>query len=184
MIAEIRKNAEYKMQKSLEALKSDLLKIRTGRAHTGLLDHVQVDYYGSMMPVNQVANITLVDSRTLGVQPWEKTMIAPIDKAIQAANLGFNPQHDGDTLRIIIPSLTEERRKELVKVAKNECENARVHIRNARRNILDKVKKLKDQGVSEDEIKSVEKEIQEITDKFIGIVDTHLAAKEKEIMTV
>jgi ribosome recycling factor len=133
MIAELKKTAEGKMHKSLEALKADLLKVRTGRAHTGLLDHVQVDYYGSMVPVNQVANITLVDARTIGVQPWEKNMVQKVEKAIRDSDLGLNPASQGELIRVPMPALTEERRKEMIKVVKNEGEGAKVAIRNLRR---------------------------------------------------
>ncbi len=176
--------AKTHMQSSIVFLEKELNKIRAGKANPAMLDSIKIDYYGTPTPLSQVANINTPDARNIIVQPWEKSTLGLIDKAIQAANLGFNPQHEGDTLRIIIPPLTEERRKELVKTAKNECENARVHVRNARRNVMDKIKKLKDQGVSEDEVKAVEKELQDITDKFIGDVDTHLINKEKEIMTV
>ncbi|MCL2344315.1 MAG: ribosome recycling factor [Desulfobulbus sp.] len=185
MIAEIRKNAEHKMQKSLEALKTDLLKIRTGRAHTGLLDHVQVDYYGSMMPVNQVANITLVDARTLGVQPWEKAMVSKVEKAIRDADLGLNPATQGELIRVPMPALTEERRREMTKIVKNEGEGARVAIRNLRRDAIAHLKEaLKKGEIPEDDEHRAQDDMQKLTDKFIAEVDKMLAQKEAELMQV
>ncbi len=185
MIAEIRKNAEYKMQKSLEALKSDLLKIRTGRAHTGLLDHVQVDYYGSMMPVNQVANITLVDSRTLGVQPWEKNMVGKVEKAIRDSDLGLNPATQGELIRVPMPALTEERRREMTKVVKHEGEGARVAIRNLRRDAIAHLKDaLKKGEIPEDDERRAQDDMQKLTDKYVAEVDKMLAHKEAELMQV
>jgi len=185
MIPELKKTAEHKMQKSLEALKNDLGKIRTGRAHTGLLDHIQVDYYGSPMPINQVANITLVDARTIGVQPWEKAMVAKVEKAIRDSDLGVNPAAQGDLIRIPMPPLTEERRKELVKVVKHEGENAKVAIRNLRRDANNHLKDaLKKKEVAEDEERKAQDEIQKLTDKFVAEVDKLLAQKEAELMQV
>ncbi|MDR1995366.1 ribosome recycling factor [Azonexus sp.] len=185
MIAEIRKNAEHKMQKSLEALKSDLLKIRTGRAHIGLLDHVQVDYYGSMMPVNQVANITLVDARTLGVQPWEKNMVAKVEKAIRDSDLGLNPATQGELIRVPMPALTEERRREMTKVVKNEGEGAKVAIRNLRRDAITHLKDaLKKGEIPEDDERRAQDDMQKLTDKYIAEVDKMLAHKEAELMQV
>ena len=185
MIADIKKNTESKMQKSLEALKNDLAKIRTGRAHTGLLDHVQVDYYGSMVPVNQVANITLVDARTIGVQPWEKNMLQKVEKAIRDSDLGLNPASQGEMIRVPMPALTEERRKEMIKVVKNEGEGAKVAIRNLRRDanthLKDAVKKSE---ISEDDERRAQDEIQKLTDKNIAEVDKMLAAKEAELMQI
>ena len=185
MIAELKKTAEAKMLKTLEALKADLLKIRTGRAHVGLLDHVQVDYYGSMMPVNQVANITLVDARTLGVQPWEKNMVQKVERAIRDSDLGLNPATQGDLIRVPMPALTEERRKEMIKVVKNEGEGAKVAIRNLRRDanthLKDAVKKSE---ISEDDERRAQDEIQKLTDKNIAEVDKMLAAKEAELMQI
>lgn len=185
MIPELKKTAEHKMQKSLEALKNDLGKIRTGRAHTGLLDHIQVDYYGSPMPINQVANITLVDARTIGVQPWEKAMVAKVEKAIRDSDLGVNPAAQGDLIRIPMPPLTEERRKELVKVVKHEGENAKVAIRNLRRDANNHLKDaLKKKEVAEDEERKAQDDIQKLTDKFVAEVDKLLAQKEAELMQV
>ncbi len=185
MIAEIKKNAEHKMQKSLEALKADLLKIRTGRAHTGLLDHVQVDYYGSMMPVNQVANITLVDSRTLGVQPWEKAMVSKVEKAIRDSDLGLNPATQGELIRVPMPALTEERRREMTKVVKHEGEGTKVAIRNLRRDAITHLKDaLKKGEIPEDDEHRAQDDMQKLTDKYIAEVDKMLAQKEAELMQV
>jgi ribosome recycling factor len=185
MIAEIKKSAEQKMLKSLEALKHDLAKVRTGRAHTGLLDHVQVDYYGSMMPINQVANITLVDSRTIGVQPWEKAMIAKVEKAIRDGDLGLNPATQGDLIRVPMPMLTEERRKELIKVVRHEGENAKVAVRNIRRDAIAHLKEaLKKHEISEDDERRAQDEIQKLTDRNVAEVDKQLAEKEKDLMAV
>ena len=184
-IADIKKSAGEKMQRSIEAFKNDLGKIRTGRVHTGLLDHVQVDYYGSMMPVNQTANITLIDARTLGVTPWEKKMVGAIEKAIRDSDLGLNPSTQGDVIRVPMPALTEQRRKELVKVVKGEGETARVAIRNLRRDANDHLKKLlKDKAVSEDEERRAQDEVQKLTDKSVGEVEKMLGVKEAEIMAV
>ena len=184
-IAEIKKSAAEKMQKSIEAFKNDLGKIRTGRVHTGLLDHVQVDYYGSMMPVNQTANITLIDARTIGVAPWEKKMVGAIEKAIRDSDLGLNPSTQGEMIRVPMPPLTEQRRKELVKVVKGEGETARVAIRNLRRDANDHLKKLlKDKAVSEDEERRAQDEVQKLTDKSVAEVEKMLGVKEAEIMAV
>ena len=184
-IADIKKSAGEKMQRSIEAFKNDLGKIRTGRVHTGLLDHVQVDYYGSMMPVNQTANITLIDARTLGVTPWEKKMVGAIEKAIRDSDLGLNPSTQGDVIRVPMPALTEQRRKELVKVVKGEGETARVAIRNLRRDANDHLKKmLKDKAVSEDDERRAQDEVQKLTDKSIAEVEKMLGVKEAEIMSV
>ena len=184
-IADIKKTAEHKMQKSIESLKADLTKVRTGRAHIGLLDHVQVDYYGSMVPVNTVANITLVDPRTLGVQPWEKNMVAKVEKAIRDSDLGLNPATHGELIRVPMPALTEERRRDLTKVVKHECENARVAIRNLRRDgnaaLKDLVKK---KECSEDEERRAQDEVQKLTDKYIAEVDKMYAQKETELMAI
>lgn len=185
MIADLKKTTEQKMQKSLEALKHDLAKVRTGRAHTGILDHVQVDYYGSMVPISQVANITLVDARTIGVQAWEKPMLAKLEKAIRDSDLGLNPSNQGDMLRVPMPALTEERRKELTKVVKQEGEGARVAVRNLRRDANQSLKDaLKDKTISEDEERRAQDEIQKLTDKFVAEVDKLLAAKEQELMQI
>ena len=152
MIAELKKSAEQKMQKTVDALKHDYQKVRTGRAHTGLLDHIQVDYYGSMMPINQVANVTLADARTIAVQPWEKKMVQVVEKAIRDSDLGLNPATSGDLIRVPMPALTEDRRKELIKVVRHEAENARIAVRNIRRDTNEHLKKLlKDHEVSEDD---------------------------------
>jgi ribosome recycling factor len=185
MIAELKKTAEHKMQKSLEALKNDLQKVRTGRAHTGLLDHVQVDYYGSMVPVNQVANITLVDSRTLGVQPWEKNMVQKVEKAIRDSDLGLNPATQGELIRVPMPALTEERRKELIKVVKHEGENAKVAIRNLRRDANAHLKDaLKKHEIPEDDERKAQDDVQKLTDRYVAEVDKMLAQKEAELMQV
>ncbi len=176
--------AKSSMQTAVNFLEKELGKIRASKANPGMLDGVKVDYYGTPTEISQVANVNTPDPRTILIQPWEKTIISAINKSILDANLGFTPRIEGDQLRIIIPPLTEERRKELSKAAKTEAENSKVNIRNARRNVLDKVKKLKDKSVPEDEVKQVEKEIQDITDKFIGECDKVFAAKDKEIMTV
>ncbi|MDR2838352.1 MAG: ribosome recycling factor [Azonexus sp.] len=185
MIAEIKKNAEQKMQKSLEALKTDLLKVRTGRAHTGLLDHVQVDYYGSPVPVNQVANITLVDARTLGVQPWEKNMVGKVEKAIRDSDLGLNPATQGELIRVPMPALTEERRREMTKIVRHEGEGAKVAVRNLRRDAIAHLKEaLKKGEIPEDDEHRAQDDMQKLTDKFIAEVDKMLAQKEAELMQV
>ena len=185
MIAELKKTAEHKMQKSLEALKNDLQKVRTGRAHTGLLDHVQVDYYGSMVPVNQVANITLVDSRTLGVQPWEKNMVQKVEKAIRDSDLGLNPATQGELIRVPMPALTEERRRDLIKVVKHEGENAKVAIRNLRRDANAHLKDaLKKHEIPEDDERKAQDDVQKLTDRYVAEVDKMLAQKEAELMQV
>ncbi|HQR02956.1 MAG: ribosome recycling factor [Proteobacteria bacterium] len=185
MIPELRKTTEAKMNKSIEALKADLGKVRTGRAHTGLLDHVQVDYYGSMVPVAQVANVTLIDARTIGVQPWEKPMVAKVEKAIRDADLGLNPASQGDIIRVPMPPLTEERRRDLTKVVKQEGENAKVAIRNLRRDANNALKDaLKKKEIAEDEERRTQDEIQKLTDRFVAEVDKLLAEKEKDLMAV
>jgi len=185
MIAELKKTAESKMQKTLESLKSDLLKIRTGRAHTGLLDHVQVDYYGSMMPINQVANITLVDARTIGVQPWEKNMVGKVEKAIRDCDLGLNPATQGELIRVPMPALTEERRKEMIKVVKNEGEGAKVAMRNLRRDANTHLKDaLKKGEIPEDDERRAQDDVQKLTDRYITEVDKVLAQKEAELLQV
>jgi ribosome recycling factor len=185
MLAEIRSNAEQKMQKSLDALKNDLGKVRTGRAHTGLLDHVMVEYYGSMVAVNQVANVTLGDARTINVQPYEKPMISKVEKAIRDADLGLNPATNGDLIRVPMPMLTEERRRDLIKVVRTEGENAKVAVRNIRRDANDALKKLiKDKEISEDDERRAQDEIQKITDKNVAEIDKMLQAKETDLMAV
>ena len=185
MIAELKKVSESKMQKSLESLKNDLQKIRTGRAHTGLLDHVQVDYYGSMVPVNQIANITLIDARTIGVQPWEKNMASKVEKAIRDCDLGLNPASQGELIRGPMPSLTEERRRDLIKVVKNEGESTKVAIRNLRRDANTQLKDaLKKHEIPEDDERKTQDEIQKLTDRYVADVDKMLALKEAELMQV
>ena len=185
MIADVKKTAEQKMLKSLETLKADLGKVRTGRAHTGILDHVKVDYYGNPTPINQVANITLIDARTIGVAPFEKKMAQAIEKAIRESDLGLNPASVGDLVRVPMPALTEERRRDLIKVVKGEAENARVAIRNVRREGNDQLKKLlKDKAVSEDEERRAQDEIQKLTDRYIAEVEKALTAKEAELLAV
>ena len=184
-IAEIKKSAEQRMTKSIESLKADLAKVRTGRAHTGLLDHIQVDYYGNPTPLGQVANLTLIDARTIGVQPWEKKMVAVVEKAIRESDLGLNPATQGDLIRVPMPALTEERRRELTKVVKHEGENAKVAVRNLRRDANEQLKKLlKDKLVSEDDERRAQDDVQKLTDRFVADIDKLLAEKEKEIMTV
>jgi ribosome recycling factor len=185
MIADVKKNAEQKMHKSLEALKTDLGKVRTGRAHTGILDHVTVDYYGTQMPLNQVANLTLLDARTIGISPWEKKMGAVIEKAIRESDLGLNPSAQGDLIRVPMPALTEERRRELIKVVKGEGESAKVAVRNLRRDANHQLKELlKQKAVSEYDERRAQDEIQKLTDKFIAEIDKLLAAKETDLMAV
>jgi ribosome recycling factor len=184
-LADVRKTAEQKMQKSLEALKADLAKVRTGRAHAGILDHVMVDYYGSPMPVPKVANVTLVDARTIGITPWEKKMVGVIEKAIRESDLGLNPASQGETIRVPMPPLTEERRRELTKVVKHEGENAKVAIRNQRRDANNALKELlKAKTVSEDQERRAQEEIQKLTDRYVAEIDKALAAKEAELMAV
>ncbi|AKU20721.1 MULTISPECIES: ribosome recycling factor [Telluria group] len=183
--ADIKKNAQDRMNKSLETLKGDLAKVRTGRAHTGILDHVMVDYYGNPTPINQVANLTLVDARTIGVTPFEKKMGAAIEKAIREADLGLNPAAQGDLIRVPTPALTEERRKEMVKLCKSEAEDGKIAVRNIRRDANESLKKLvKDKAISEDEERRASDEVQKLTDKFIADIDKIVAEKEKEVLTV
>ena len=184
-VADIKKGAEQKMQRSIEAFKSDLAKIRTGRAHTGLLDHIQVDYYGSPVPISQVANLTLVDARTIGVQPWEKKMVPVVEKAIRESDLGLNPATQGDLIRVPMPALTEERRRELSKVVKSEGETAKIAVRNLRRDANEALKKLvKDKEISEDDERRAGDDVQKLTDKFVAEIDKLVQTKEAEIMTV
>lgn len=184
-IPDIKKNTDQKMQKSIEALKADLAKVRTGRAHPGILDHIQVDYYGNPTMLTQVANVTLIDARTIGVQPWEKKMVAVVEKAIRESDLGLNPSTQGDMIRVPTPPLTEERRKEMVKLAKNEAEDAKIAIRNIRRDANESLKRLlKDKACSEDDERRAQEEIQKLTDKFVSDIDKLVAEKEKEILTV
>jgi len=185
VITEIKKTTEQKMQKSLEALKTDLGKVRTGRAHTGLLDHVMVDYYGNPTLINQVANITLVDARTIGVQPWEKNMVAKVEKAIRDSDLGLNPATNGDQIRVPMPMLTEERRRDLIKVVKSEGENAKIAVRNIRRDANNTLKEaLKKKEIAEDEERRTQDEVQKLTDRFVAEIDKALATKEADLMAV
>ena len=184
-IADIKKNAETKMGQSIEALKNNLSRIRTGRASPQLLDTIHVDYYGSMVPLSQVANVSLIDSRTIGVQPWEKNMAAKIEKAIRESDLGLNPASLGDLLRVPMPPMSEERRKEMTKLARNEGEASKVAVRNLRRDANESVKKLvKEKEASEDDQKRTEADIQKLTDKFIAEIDALVSAKEQDIMAV
>ncbi len=185
MIEDIKKDAKTRMEKSIESLKLELSRIRTGRAHPSLLDHVVVDFYGSEVPVGQAANVSNSDSRTLSIQPWDKAMVPVIEKAIINSDLGITPTSAGEVIRISLPPLTEERRKDLVKVVKGEGENAKVAIRNIRRDANSMIKKLlNDKDISEDEERRAETDIQKITDDFVGKVDATIAVKEKELMEV
>jgi ribosome recycling factor len=183
--ADVKKNTEQKMHKSIDTLKADLAKVRTGRAHTGILDHIMVEYYGSPTNLSQVANVTLVDARTIGVQPFEKKMLATIEKAIRDSDLGLNPSSQGDMIRVPTPALTEERRKEMVKLVKSEAEDAKIAVRNIRRDANDALKKLlKDKAISEDEERRSQDEVQKLTDKFVIEIDKLVVEKEKEVLTV
>ena len=185
MIADIKKTAEQKMSKSVETLKADLGKVRTGRAHTGLLDHIHVDYYGTRMPLGQVANLSLADARTVTVQPWEKKMIPVVEKAIRDSDLGVNPATSGDVIRVPMPPLTEERRRELIKVVRHEAETARIAVRNIRRDANEHLKKLlRDHAVAEDEEHRAQDDVQKLTDRFIAEIDRVLAAKETDLMAI
>lgn len=184
-IAEIKKTAEQKMGRSIDSFRNDLQKIRTGRAHTGILDQVHIDYYGSSVPISQVANVTLLDARTISVQPWEKGMGAKIEKAIRESDLGLNPSAQGDLLRVPMPPLTEERRRELTKVARHAAEEAKIAVRNLRRDANDHAKRLlKDKVISEDEERRSLDELQKLTDRTIAEIDRLTSAKEAEIMAV
>jgi ribosome recycling factor len=185
MIADVKKVAEQKMQKSVEALKADLGKVRTGRAHTGILDHIQVDYCGTPTPINQLANLSLLDARTIGVAPWEKKMANAIEKAIRDSDLGLNPATVGDMVRVPMPALTEERRRDLIKVVRHEAENARVAVRNIRRDANTHLKDLlKEKKVAEDAERRGQEEIQKLTDRYIAEIDKLLHAKEADLMAV
>ena len=185
MIAELKKNTETKMKKSLEALKNDLGKVRTGRAHTGLLDHVTVDYYGTETPLTGVASVSLLDARTIGITPWEKKMVGAIEKAIRDSGLGLNPATMGDTIRVPMPALTTERRKELVKVVRGEAENTRVAVRNLRRDANHHLKEaLKDKEISEDDERRAQDDIQKLTDRHVAEIDMMLQQKEAELLAV
>lgn len=185
MITDVKKSAEHKMQRTVESLKADLGKVRTGRAHTGLLDHITVDYYGSATPINQVASVTLIDARTIGVAPWEKKMASAIEKAIRDSDLGLNPSSVGELVRVPMPPLTEERRRHLIKVVRHEAENARVAVRNVRRDAIAQLKDLlKNKSLAEDDERRAQEDIQKLTDRFIAEVDKLLAAKEADLMAI
>jgi ribosome recycling factor len=177
-------HTEDAMSKAISHLESELVKVRAGKANPTMLDGIVVDYYGNPTPINQVGNISVLDARTLSIQPWEKNMLQPIEKAIMASNIGITPQNDGANIRLFLPPLTEERRKELVKRANGEGEHSKVAIRNIRREAIEQIKKLQKEGLSEDVSKDVEKDIQATTDKYISLIDKHLSTKEKEIMSV
>lgn len=183
-IKSIQQHADEQMQKAIDHLEVELIKIRAGKANPQMVDAITVDYYGSQMPLNQVSNVSVMDARTLSIQPWEKNMLQPIEKAIIAANIGINPQNDGNIIRLFLPPLTEERRKELVKKCHAEGEHSKVAIRNIRRDAIEHIKKLQKNGLSEDAAKDAEANVQGVTDKFISAVDKHLVSKEKEIMSV
>ncbi|MCH7538703.1 MAG: ribosome recycling factor [Proteobacteria bacterium] len=185
MLDEIKKDAGSRMGKSVASLQQELTKIRTGRAHTSLLDHITVEYYGSQVPLNQVSNVGVEDSRTLTVTPWEKDMVKAIEKAIMNSDLGLNPASAGTVIRVPLPALTEERRKDMIRIVRQEAEAGRVAIRNIRRDALHDIKELlKEKMIGEDEERRAESEIQTITDKFVGHVDQALAAKESELMEI
>ena len=184
-IADVKKNTDQRMHKSIDTLRANLAKVRTGRAHVGMLDHIMVDYYGNPTQLTQVANVTLVDARTIGVQPWEKKMVAVVEKAIREADLGLNPATQGDLIRVPTPPLTEERRKEMVKLVKSEAEDAKIAVRNIRRDANEALKKLlKDKACSEDDERRAQDEIQKLTDKFVTEIDKLVVDKEKEVLTV
>jgi len=185
MIADVKKTAEKKMKKTLETLKNDLGKVRTGRVHTGLLDHIVVDYYGTPMPIPQVANVTLIDARTIGVTPWEKKMAGAIEKAIRDSDLGLNPATQGEMVRVPMPALTEERRRDLIKVVRTEGENARIAVRNVRRDANNHLKDLlKQKKVAEDEERRAQDDVQKLTDRHIAEIDKMLHSKEADLMAV
>ena len=183
-VSHIVATAEENMKKAITHLETELVKVRAGKAHPQILDGIVVDYYGSPTPIGQVGNINVMDARTLSIQPWEKNMLQPIERAIIAANIGINPQNDGSQIRLFLPPLTEERRRELVKKSQGEGEHSKVAIRNIRRDAIEHIKKLQKNGLSEDIAKDAETNVQNITNKFIDLVDKHLATKEKEIMAV
>jgi ribosome recycling factor len=185
MIADVKKTAEQKMKKSIESLRNDLAKVRTGRAHTGLLDHITIDYYGTPTPIPQVANVTLIDARTIGVTPWEKKMAGAVEKAIRDSDLGLNPAAMGETVRVPMPALTEERRRDLIKVVHKEGENARVAVRNVRRDANHQLKELlKQKKVAEDEERRAQDDVQKLTDRYIAEVDKLMQAKEADLMAI
>lgn len=183
-VSKILSGAEDLMNKAINHLEAELVKIRAGKANPQMLDGVVVDYYGSPMPINQVSNISVVDARTLSIQPWEKNMLQPIERAIMAANMGITPQNDGALIRIFLPPLTEERRKELVKRCQAEGEHSKIAVRNIRRDAIENIKKQQKNGLSEDAAKDAEADAQNMTDRFIALIEKHLAAKEKEVMSV
>jgi ribosome recycling factor len=183
-IKKIIKDTEASMLKAINHLEAELVKIRAGKANPAMLDGITADYYGNPTAINQVANISVLDARTISIQPWEKSMLQPIERAITMANIGINPQNDGNVIRLFLPPLTEERRKELVKRCNSEGEHAKVAVRNIRRDGIEAIKKLQKDGLSEDVSKDAEKQAQETTDKYISAIEKHLAAKEKEIMAV
>jgi ribosome recycling factor len=183
-VTSIISSAEDAMAKAILHLESELVKIRAGKANPQMLDGLVVDYYGSPMPINQVANVSVLDARTLTIQPWEKNMLQPIERAIIAGNIGVNPQNDGIIIRLFLPPLTEERRRELVKRCQGEGEQSKIAIRNIRRDAIENIKKLQKNGLSEDASKDAETEMQQVTDKYTALVEKHLAAKEKEVMAV
>ncbi|GAB3016247.1 ribosome recycling factor [Niabella terrae] len=183
-INKIINTSEESMKRAISHLESELAKIRAGKATPQIVDGIMVDYYGSQVPVNQVGNITVMDARTLNIQPWEKNMLQPIEKAIIAANIGINPQNDGVNIRLFLPPLTEERRKELVKKSQAEGENSKVGVRGGRRDAIEAIKKLQKDGLSEDAAKDAEARVQQLTDQYIALVEKYLAAKEKEIMAI
>lgn len=185
MIAELKTTTEHKMKRSLEAFRADLAKVRTGRAHTGLLDHISVDYYGTPTPINQVANVSLLDARTIGVTPWEKKMAGAIEKAIRDSDMGLNPATLGETVRVPMPALTEERRKELIKLVRHEAENARVAVRNLRRDANNALKEaFKKKEISENDERRAQDEVQKLTDRYVAEVEKLLQQKETELMAV
>jgi ribosome recycling factor len=183
-VSKIISTADDLMKKAISHLEAELIKIRAGKANPQMIDGIMVDYYGSHMPISQVANVSVMDARTLSIQPWEKNMLQPIEKAILAANIGVTPQNDGNLIRLFLPPLTEERRKELVKRCHNEAEHSRVSIRNIRRDAIEHIKRMEKDGLSKDAAKDAETNVQQLTDKFIAAIEKHLAAKEKEIMVV
>jgi ribosome recycling factor len=183
-LSQIISDAAGLMSKAINHLEYELSKIRAGKASPAILDGIMVEYSGNPTPVNQVANVSALDSRTISVQPWEKNMVQPIERAIMAANIGITPQNDGNTIRLFMPPLTEERRRELVKKCNAEGENGKISVRNIRRDTIEQIKKLQKDGLSEDACKDAEKEAQDATDKFIALIEKHLEAKEKEIMAV
>jgi ribosome recycling factor len=180
----VKEDAESQMKKAIDHLEAELIKIRAGKANPSMVDGITVDYYGAHMPINQVANVNVLDARTLSIQPWEKNMVQPIEKAILQANIGITPQNDGVQIRLFMPPLTEERRKELFKKASAEGEHSKVAIRNIRRDSIEHIKRLQKNGLSEDAAKDAEQDIQHVTDRYIALVDKHLSAKEKEMMSV